>query len=261
MTNEHTEELGVLSDFVDAVVDQPRQSQIEQAQHKLMARLATASKRQTLTWWPKMSLASAAAAAVAMFAMIGFWPGEQQLALASVVEKLNHITSFRAVTTTQQGEQTLTQVTSDFRAPGQVRIELADSLSMILDLPSATLLAINHNAKQYRLSDIGEPGGFQLETQESFRFLEQLKQIETGADTVLARQLVNGKWSVGFVVNIQGNAMTLWAEELTGLPVALEVISNLGEQQTLQVKAQYEFEVSFPDDHFSLEPPLGYTSD
>ncbi len=262
MTNHNVDDLGPLKAFVDAAGADPSPDQVSKAQNKLMSRLMDQSqKAEKLSWWPRMSLVSATAAAAAVFVFISLWPTEQQLALASVVDKLSQITSYRSVTTTTQGEQVLNRVTSDYREPGQVRIELSHDLSMILDLPNAALLSLDHQQKRYRISELGQPGTFDLNSQASFQFLDQLKQIETDADTILPRQQVDGIWSVGFVVTINGTTMTLWADEATGMPVSLEVTSPLGESQTLETHIQYAFDVSFPDDHFSLEAPEGYQPD
>ena len=262
MTNQPVDDLGPLSLFVDATGDEPSSEQVSQAQSKLMTRLANQQQPAVSTpWWPRLSLAGASAAAVMVFVFASLWPSEQQLAFAAAVDKLNQIVSFRSVTTTTQGDQVLTQVTSDYQESGQARIEIGQSLSMILDLPSATLLSLNHEAQQYRLSSIGEPGSFDLNSQSAFAFLEELKQVETKADKVLPRQLINNIWSTGFVVTVSNTTMTLWADESTGMPVSLEVTSNLSPSQTMETHVEYEFDVSFPSDHFSLQPPHGYQSD
>lgn len=252
------DELGSLQPYVDAIRKLPSDQQTETAQRRLLEQLASkpASKRfSPWRWFP----ATVTAAAVAI--VIGFiLPNSGQLAFADVIDNLNQVRSFHAVTRVLMGEQTVTTVTSDFAEPGLVRIELPGNTTTIMDTNAMTMVTLMHHAKAYMSMTVGQPNMTLPATPENqaLEWLSELKQVQGDADVVYPRKLMNERWVLGFGVTRDNIQMTVWADEIDGLPVSLEVLVNQDGQTLVTTQADYEFNVNFDADHFSLDVPEGY---
>ncbi|MHC4927359.1 MAG: hypothetical protein ACYTER_08530, partial [Planctomycetota bacterium] len=87
--------------------------------------------------------------------------------------------------------------------------------------------------------------------------LRMLAEIQETDAEVIETVEINGSQTQGFRSVSEHNDITIWADEMTGLPVKVEIIHlNRGRKILLE---DLQFDVLFDETLFSTEPPEDYT--
>jgi hypothetical protein len=129
------------------------------------------------------------------------------------------------------------------------------NMTMIIDTDNEKLLALDTEAKTAAYADIaGELG----ERHRSFiKFVRQIiTQLQEGQVEQLGERVIDGQKAVGFVGKGQNEAVTIWADPETALPIRIE--AQIGQELSFSMK-NFEFNADVDESLVSMEVPDGYT--
>jgi hypothetical protein len=129
------------------------------------------------------------------------------------------------------------------------------NITMIIDTDNEKLLALDTEAKTAAYADIaGELG----ERHRSFiKFVRQIiTQLQEGQVEQLGERVIDGQKAVGFVGKGQNEAVTIWADPQTALPIRIE--AQIGQEFSFTMK-NFEFNADVDESLVSMDVPDGYT--
>jgi outer membrane lipoprotein-sorting protein len=129
------------------------------------------------------------------------------------------------------------------------------NMTMIIDTEDAKLLALDTEGKTAAYADIaGELG----DRHRSFiKFVRQIiTQLQEGQVEELGEQVIDGQKAIGFVGKGQNEAVTIWADPETALPIRIE--AQLGQEFAFIMK-NFEFDADVDESLVSMDVPDGYT--
>ena len=129
------------------------------------------------------------------------------------------------------------------------------TVTMIIDTDNAKLLALDTQAKTAAYADIeGDLG----DRHRSFiKFVRQIiRQLQEGQVEQLGEQLIDGQKAIGFVGKGQNEAVTIWADPETALPIRIE--AQIGQEFSFIMK-NFELDADVDESLVSMDVPDGYT--
>jgi hypothetical protein len=129
------------------------------------------------------------------------------------------------------------------------------NITMVIDTDSAKLLALDTEGKTAAYADIaGELG----DRHRSFiNFVRQIiSQLQEGQVEQLGEQVIDGQKAVVFVGKGRNEAVTIWADPQTALPIRIE--AQIGQELSFTMK-NFEFDADVDESLVSMDVPDGYT--
>jgi outer membrane lipoprotein-sorting protein len=129
------------------------------------------------------------------------------------------------------------------------------NMTLIIDTDNAELLALDTDGKTAAYADISGDLG---DRHRSFiKFVRQIiTQLQEGQVEQLGEQVIDGQKAVGFVGKGQNEAVTIWADPETALPIRIE--AQLGQEFAFVMK-NFEFDADVDESLVSMDVPDGYT--
>lgn len=129
------------------------------------------------------------------------------------------------------------------------------NMTMIIDTENEKLLALDADAKTAVYADISGDLG---ERHRSFiKFVRQIiTQLQEGQVQQLGERVIDGKKAIGFVGKGQNEAVTIWADPETALPIRIE--AQIGQELFFSMK-NFEFNAEVDESLMSMDVPAGYT--
>jgi hypothetical protein len=129
------------------------------------------------------------------------------------------------------------------------------NMTMVIDLDSAKLLALDTEAKTAIYSDIA--GDLGDRTRNYIKFVRQIiRQLQDGQVEQLGEQVIDGQKVVGFVGRGQNEEVRIWADPHTALPIRIE--AQIGQEFSFIMK-NFEFNTDIDESLVSMDVPDGYT--
>jgi len=131
------------------------------------------------------------------------------------------------------------------------------NMTMIIDADNEKLLALDTAGKTAAYADIaGELG----ERHRSFiKFVRQIiGQLQDGQVEELGEKVIDGQKAIGFTGKGQNEAVTIWADPVTALPIRIE--AQIGQEFSFIMK-NFEFDADVDESLVSMDVPKGYTLD
>ena len=145
-----------------------------------------------------------------------------------------------------------------FKEQGKMRIEGAGAVT-ILDTSKNKLLVLNPMIKTAFARDIRElNAGPENQATEIFDWIEKIKKTTAQQAQSIGTRQIDGKEALGFMLNEQGMAYTVWADARYGTPLRIEIPIDLGELKTTVVMTDLSFDLPMDDSLFAVQPPDGY---
>jgi len=131
------------------------------------------------------------------------------------------------------------------------------NMTMIIDADNEKLLALDTAGKTAAYADISGDLG---ERHRSFiKFVRQIvTQLQEGQVEQLDEKVIDGQKAVGFVGKGQNEAVTIWADPETALPIRIE--AQIGQGLSFIMK-NFEFNADLDESLVSMAVPEGYTLD
>jgi outer membrane lipoprotein-sorting protein len=129
------------------------------------------------------------------------------------------------------------------------------NMTMIIDTDNAKLLALDNEGKTAAYADIaGELG----DRHRSFiNFVRQIiSQLQEGQVEQLGEQVIDRQKAVVFVGKGRNEAVTIWADPQTALPIRIE--AQIGQELSFTMK-NFEFNADVDESLVSMDVPDGYT--
>jgi len=202
---------------------------------------------------------TAALAAAVMLSLWVFMPNPAQAAFAELIKPLVEAKTakYKAVATMEGGKEMT--FTGYFRAPGQIRQESADAIS-IIDMNGAGMLMIAPSAKQAIIIEpTKKPTGAKSETYfgDLRGLLVQYRANKSFGVTELGEKEIKGRKAFGFAFQHLGVHTELWGDVETNRLVRIEATFP-GPPKWTTVMSDFEFDVPVDPKLFSMEPPADY---
>jgi outer membrane lipoprotein-sorting protein len=131
------------------------------------------------------------------------------------------------------------------------------NMTMIIDTDNEKLLALDTAGKTAAYADISGDLG---ERHRSFiKFVRQIvTQLQEGQVEQLGEKVIDGQKAVGFAGKGQNEAVTIWADPETALPIRIE--AQIGQGLSFIMK-NFEFNADVDESLMSMNVPEGYTLD
>ena len=129
------------------------------------------------------------------------------------------------------------------------------NMTMIIDTDNEKLLALDTEAKTAAYADIAGDLG---DRHRSFvKFVRQIiSQLQEGQVEQLDEQVIDGQKAVVFVGKGRNEAVTIWADPETALPIRIE--AQIGQEFSFTMK-NFEFNADVDESLVSMNVPDGYT--
>ena len=129
------------------------------------------------------------------------------------------------------------------------------NMTMIIDTDNEKLLALDTVGKTAAYADISGDLG---ERHRSFiKFVRQIiTQLQEGQVEQLGEKVIDGQKAIGFTGKGQNEAVTIWADPETALPIRIE--AQIGQGLSFIMK-NFEFNADVDESLMSMDVPDGYT--
>ena len=221
-----------------------------------------AEKRKThkdIQFWSiimKSPVVKIAAAAVIIIAvLIGLNPFRPSITFAEVIEPI--LNARTMIYDLIIGDEETSPPTHEIVVGSRMRRTMSNmpTVTMIIDTDNAKLLALDTQAKTAAYADIeGDLG----DRHRSFiKFVRQIiRQLQEGQVEQLGEQLIDGQKAIGFVGKGQNEAVTIWADPETALPIRIE--AQIGQEFSFIMK-NFELDADVDESLVSMDVPDGYT--
>ncbi|MFC1760596.1 hypothetical protein ACFL6U_00775 [Planctomycetota bacterium] len=205
----------------------------------------------------KITRCSVAAAVVVIVALsfLGISPDGSSIVFADIVEQMRLFRPYRCrYTVIEKDAQKRKSYVFERNSPEQRRETYSNGLIYVLDLSISKELQLDPNtdlAREHWLDvAYGDMGN------RDFDLMAHVERMLDHPREDLGTKTLEGKTAQGFRQSDTYNDLTLWADVETKLPVVFQIIHvNTGKKIVFD---QFEFDVTFPEDHFSTVAPPGY---
>jgi len=129
------------------------------------------------------------------------------------------------------------------------------NMTQIIDLDNAKLLGLDTEAKTAVYVNI--EGDLGDRTRNYIKFVRQIiAQLQEGQVQELGEQTIDGQKAIGFVGKGQNEAVTIWADPRTALPIRIE--AQIGQEFSFIMK-NFEFNAPVDESLVSMDVPEGFT--
>jgi len=244
------EELGALAPFVDALQSRPvADSDTENAQSKLMQRLAAVKPRATSTRWGWLTAAGVAGLLTILVLptlMIGPTP-----AFAEVLRHFRDFSSMRMLMTIEVNggppQHNIVTVNRD----GDVRTDIGEIMSVIVNRKASQVLTLLHQPKVAQASSVDMS---RSTPEDSLQWIDDLRAYQGAATLLPQTRTIDGQRANGHELQVEGRTMIVWANA-EGLPLEME----MDEGELMNLSFRFEFDRPLDADAFSTVVPEGYT--
>jgi outer membrane lipoprotein-sorting protein len=209
--------------------------------------------RRTIMKSPITKIAAAAVIIIAV--LIGINPFRSNVTWAQVIEPI--LNAKTVVFDMILGTDDTGIVSHEIVVGSRIRRMMSNmpNMTMIIDTDNAKLLALDTEGKTAAYADIaGELG----DRHRSFiKFVRQIiSQLQEGQVEQLGEQVIDGQKAVVFVGKGRNEAVTIWADPKTALPIRIE--AQIGQELSFAMK-NFEFDADVDKSLVSMDVPDGYT--
>jgi AcrR family transcriptional regulator len=242
-----------------ARADQPGAAGIDAAQQRLQARLANRPRRRASAWGRLLAVAGTACAvlALSLLTLVGGGNGEAfatvQRHFADFDTLVMRIDQRSAGAPAQRLEVAMTQ-------GGDVRVDVADQLSVVFDAAAGMSLTLLHEPRQALLIPMPALSEGLLGDDNPMAWIEEIRQFQGQAMRQPDPQVIDGQTAWAWVLEIEGTRCLLWATA-DGLPLQLTVDSDggaTGVVQLVDIAFDFRFDPALRPDLFGTQVPPGY---
>jgi outer membrane lipoprotein-sorting protein len=231
---------------------EPDAEAVNSAQRKLDAAVAAKMAarpvrpaRATRGW-----LAAAASALVAAVAVIWLPLGTAPaLAFAQVQQHFRDFRTLRFDLDQRMNGKPLMNARVSVRNDGSVRTEVGNDVVVVVNSTEMRVLTLVKSARMAVVSPLVEA----TKKEDALKWLDDIRDFKGVAQALPGSRFIGGQRAYGWSLDIGGGNIELWANE-AGLP--LEMTLNQGVD--IKMDFDFEFDVTFPEDHFSTKVPDGY---
>lgn len=137
---------------------------------------------------------------------------------------------------------------------GQVRTDIAGSLTVVVDPGAGQVLMLLHDRRSAMRFPIGVEG--LVPARKALKWIEELRHFKGTATAFTETRQIDGQAARGWSLAIGDARLELWADE-SGLPLALTI--GEGGQSVLVLQFRFRFDEPVAADTFSTDVPAGYT--
>jgi outer membrane lipoprotein-sorting protein len=231
---------------------EPDAEAVNSAQRKLDA--AVAAKMAARPVRPARAargwLAAGASALVAAVAVIWLPLGTAPaLAFAQVQQHFRDFRTLRFDLDQRMNGKPLMNARVSVRHDGSVRTELGNDVVVVVNSTEMRVLTLVKSARMAVVSPLVEAA----KKEDALKWLDDIRDFQGVAQALPGSRIIGGQRAYGWSLDIGGGNIELWANE-AGLP--LEMTLNQGVD--IKMDFDFEFDVTFPEDHFSTKVPDGY---
>jgi len=197
----------------------------------------------------------AAVAVIIIAVLIGINPFESTITFADVVKPI--LNAKTIVFDMILGADDTGMVTHEIVVGSRIRRIMSNmpNMTLIIDIDNAKLLGLDTYAKTAIYVDI--EGDLEDRHRSFIKFVRQIiTQLQEGQVEKLGEQVIDGQKAVGFVGKGQNEAVTIWADPETALPIRIE--AAIGQEFSFIMK-NFEFDADVDESLISMDVPEGYT--
>jgi hypothetical protein len=249
MNNQFDHELsGPLAALVRSVDEAPSTA-TSTAQERLIALMQSKAKpaRSNSRRW----LAFAATAAIALvITVIGPMLSGGGVAFAAVQNHFSHFDNLVMNITQSFKGQPIQSSEIIVNAQGITRTNVGKQLSIIVDPKQGRMLTLLHDSREAMLTSIPKS---QPQAQSELKWLQELRNFKGEATPLPNKRIINGHSAQGWVLNLQGLKMEIWADA-DGLPLQMRQEGST----ELLIDYSFEFDREDMDKQLNSVPPSDY---
>ncbi|MBN2592359.1 MAG: zf-HC2 domain-containing protein [Sedimentisphaerales bacterium] len=211
--------------------------------------------RRTIMKSPIIKIAAAAVIIIAV--IIGINPFRSNVTWAKVIEPI--LNAKTVIFDMILGADDTGIVSHEIVVGSRMRRTMSNmpNMTMIIDTDNEKLLALETAGKTAAYADISGDLG---ERHRSFiKFVRQIiSQLQENQVEQLGEQVIDGQKAVVFVGKGRNEAVTIWADPKTALPIRIE--AQIGQELSFAMK-NFEFNADVDESLVSMDVPDGYTLD
>jgi hypothetical protein len=228
--------------------EEPAAADVQDAQRKLEARLASATpvRSRRVTGW--LAAAASALAAVAAFVWLPLAPNTA-LAFSDVQKHFMDFKTLRFEMAQRMDGKLLVEARISVLADGSVRAEVGDDVTVVVNTQEKrvmTLLNPQHLA-------VVSPLDGQPRKEDALKWLDEVRQFQGAARKLSDTRLIRGERAQGWELPMEQGKIVLWAND-AGLPLEMQLDQGVA----MEMSFEFEFEPEFAADTFSTAVPVGY---
>lgn len=239
--------------------DQPDPAGIDAAQQRLQSRLARRTGRRASPWGRLLAVAGTACAvlALSLLTLVGGGNGEAfatvQRHFADFDTLVMRIDQRSAGAPAQRLEVAMTQA-------GDVRVDIADQLSVVFDAAAGVSLTLLHESRQALRMPLPALGDALLGDDNPMAWIQEIREFQGKAERLPDSRVIDGHTAWAWVLEIEGTRCLLWATA-DGLPLQLTVDSDgaaAGVALLVDIAFDFQFDPALRPDLFDTQVPAGY---
>ena len=190
--------------------------------------------------------------------------GGATVAWADVQKQIQNVQNFSYTMTMEMPKTTHNvpenmQIRMIVTEPGLMRQEFARPTQAvtIMDFESGRMLRLQQKMRIASIINLQGLPGNAANTFSEQNWMRRLKDLARESATEAGEKEIKGKRSKGYLVNKNGQDMTVWVDPRTAEAVEIEVALPGGTGRV--VMSDFEFNQDLDMSLFSMEPPAGYT--
>jgi hypothetical protein len=238
---------------------QPEAVATDGAQQRLQARLARRPRRHAGLWGRALAVAGTACAvlALSLLTLVGGGNGEAfatvQRHFADFDTLVMRIDQRSAIAPAQQVQVAMTRA-------GDVRVDVADQISVVFDAAAGISLTLMHEPRQALRMPMPALTDAMMGAGNPMEWIAEIREFQGKAERLPEPQQINGQTAWAWVLEIEGTRCLLWATA-DGLPLQLTVDSDggrVGVAQLVDIAFDFQFDPALQPDLFGTEVPAGY---
>lgn len=239
--------------------DQPDAAGVDAAQQRLQVRLDHRARRRAGPWGRLLAVAGTACAvlALSMLTLVGGGNGEAfamvQRHFADFDTLVMRIDQHSTGAPAQRLEVAMTQA-------GDVRVDIADQLSVVFDAAAGMSLTLLHEPRQALRVPMPALSDALLGDDNPMAWIEDIREFQGKAVRQPDPRVIDGQTAWAWVLEIGGTRCLLWATA-DGLPLQLTLDSDGADgavAQLVDIDFDFQFDPALRPDLFGTDVPAGY---
>jgi hypothetical protein len=238
---------------------QPDAAAADAAQQRLRARLARHTGPRARSWGRLLAVAGTACAVLAL-SLLSLVGGGNGQAFANVQRHFADFDTLVMRIDQHSAGAPAQAVTVAMTRAGDVRVDVADQLSVVFDAAAGISLTLLHEPRQALRMPLPMPVEDLLGTDNPMAWIEEIRAFQGQAQRLPDPRQINGHTAWAWVLEIEGTRCLLWATA-DGLPLQLTVDSDgagIAASQLVDIAFDFQFDPELRPDMFGTEVPAGY---
>lgn len=231
--------------------EEPAAADVQDAQRKLEARIATAPRkaRQSVTGW--LAAAASAIAAVAAFVWLPLAP-TPALAFSDVQQHFRDFSALRFDMEQRINGDLLMKSRVSLLANGTVRTEVGDDVTVIVNVEQKRVLTLLKSGQIAMQTPLDETPT----REDSLEWLQEIRDFQGAATQLPGSRTIQGQRAYGWELPmpVGEGKIVLWATA-DGLPLEMQLDQGV----KMDMSFRFDFNPRLSAELFSTEVPAGYT--